>query len=154
MRLTPRTVMKTLHAGGLCALVAAGVALTGPFHYDDLGLPFPDTVAHAILFYGVTLALLTALPRSRAAEVALGAVAVGAMSEVVQSLVGREMSLHDLAGDSIGVAFAYTPIAITRLRELIRTYPDLSFAEIHARDPRRGQKRFARWRAAFARLLG
>lgn len=153
MRLTPNTLMQTLRVGGLLALGSAGVALAGPFHYDDLGLPFPDTVAHAILFYGVTLALLTALPRSRAADIAVGAVAVGALSEIVQALVGREMSLHDFAGDCIGVTFAYAPVAITRLRELIRTYPDLTFAEISARDPRRAQPRFARIRAAFAKLL-
>lgn len=136
MRVTPHRVMQTLRAGAVVAGVAAAVALAGPFKYEDLGLPFPDTVAHAILFYGVTLALLSALPRARANEVAMIALLLGAMSEVVQQAFGRQMSLHDLAGDSVGVAAAYAPVAITRLRELARLHPHLSFAEIRAQDRR------------------
>ncbi len=70
MRLTPHRVMQTLRVGGISAGVAAVIALAGPFRYEDLNLPFPDTVAHAALFYGVTLAMLTSLPKARANEVA------------------------------------------------------------------------------------
>lgn len=136
MRLTPHRVMQTLRLGGLCAGVAAVIALAGPFKYEDLGLPFPDTVAHAVLFYGVTLAMLTSLPRARANEVAMIAILLGGMSEVVQSVFGRQMSLQDFAGDVAGVAAAYVPIAITRLRELSRLHPHLTFAEIRAADRR------------------
>lgn len=138
MRFTPHKLMQALRVVGVFAGLAAAAALSGPFRYGDLGLPFPDTVAHALLFYSLTLLLLASMPRSRAAEVALAAVALGAASEVAQSLVGREMSLHDFAGDSIGVLVAYAPVAITRLRELARTHPHQTFAEIRAQDRRRG----------------
>jgi VanZ family protein len=116
--------------------VAAVIALAGPFRYEDLGLPFPDTVAHAVLFYGVTLAMLTSLPRARANEVAMIAILLGGMSEVVQAVFGRQMSFHDFAGDTVGVAVAYAPVAITRLRELARAHPHLTFAEIQPNDRR------------------
>ena len=136
MRLTPHRVMRTLRVGGMSAGVAAVIALAGPFRYADLGLPFPDTVAHAVLFYGVTLAMLTSLPRARANEVAMIAILLGGMSEVVQAVFGRQMSFQDFAGDCVGVAAAYAPIAITRLRELSRLHPHLTFAEIRAADRR------------------
>ena len=107
MRLTPHRVMQTLRVGGVSAGVAAVIALAGPFKYEDLHLPFPDTVAHAMLFYGVTLAMLTSLPRARANEVAMIALLLGGMSEVLQSVFGRSMSFHDFAGDSVGVAMAW-----------------------------------------------
>jgi VanZ family protein len=128
--------MQTLRVGGMSAGVAAVIALAGPFRYADLGLPFPDTVAHAVLFYGVTLAMLTSLPKARANEVAVIAVMLGGMSEVVQAVFGRSMSFVDFAGDCVGVAAAYAPIAITRLRELSRLHPHLTFAEIRAADRR------------------
>ena len=136
MRLTPHNLMQALRVGGVVAGVAAVIALAGPFRYEDLGLPFPDTVAHAVLFYGVTLALLTSLPRARANEVAVIAVLLGAMSEVVQATFGRQMSFQDFAGDTVGVAAAYAPVAITRLRELVRLHPHQTFAEIRAQDRR------------------
>ena len=136
MRLTPHRVMQTLRVGGITAGVAAVIALAGPFKYEDLGLPFPDTVAHAVLFYGVTLAMLSALPRARANEVAMIAVLLGGMSEVVQAVFGRQMSFQDFTGDAVGVAAAYAPVAITRLRELARLHPHLTFGEIRAHDRR------------------
>lgn len=137
MRLTPHILMQVLRLGGVASGLSAVVALGGPFKYEDLGLPFPDTVAHAVLFYGVTLAMLTALPRSRASEVAVVAILLGAISEVLQSLFGRQMSWQDFAADTAGVAVAYAPVAITRLRELARTHPHHSFAEIRAMDRRK-----------------
>ena len=136
MRLTPHKLMRACRFGAVFAAVAAAVALTGPFRYRDLGLPFPDTVAHALLFYGLTLGATAALPRSRAAEIAIAMVGLGAASEAAQALVGREMSLHDLAGDAAGVFFAYAPVAVGRLRELTRTHPHMTFAELHRIDPR------------------
>jgi hypothetical protein len=139
MRLTPYKLMRAFRFAAVLAAAAAVVALTGPFRYRDLGLPFPDTVAHALLFYGLTLAATAALPRSRAAEIALAMVGIGGASELTQALVGREMSLHDLAGDSMGVLAAYAPVAIGRLRELARTHPHLTFAELRRIDRRRSQ---------------
>ena len=139
MRLTPHVLMTALRRAGALAAVAAVVALTGPIHYADLHLPFPDTVAHAILAYGLMVLSLAAFPRSRASDIALAAVGLSIASEMAQALVGREMSLHDVLGDSSGVAAAYAPVAIGRLRELARTHPHLTFAELRRIDPRRAR---------------
>ena len=139
MALTPHLVMTALRRGGVVGAFAAVVALVAPFHYDDLHLPFPDTVAHAILAYGLTVLAFGAFPRSRAADVVRGAIGIAIVSEMVQALVGREMSLHDVAGDGAGIAAAYAPLAISRLRELTRTHPHLSFAELRRIDPRRAR---------------
>jgi VanZ family protein len=136
MRLTPHFLMRAFRAASVLAVVGGVVALTGPFRYSDLNLPFPDTVAHALLFYGLTLAAIGGLPRSRANEVAVFMLGMGLLSEAAQQILGRQMSLHDLAGDAAGVAAAYAPIALTRLRELARTHPHLTFAELRRIDPR------------------
>lgn len=138
MRLTPHGLMIALRRLAALGALTAAVLLTGPIHSRDLHMPFPDTVAHGLMFYALTLLAFTALPKVRSAEVALGVLAVGALSELVQSLVGREMSLHDLVGDSIGIVAAYVPVAMQRLRELARTHPHMTFAEIQRNDRRRG----------------
>lgn len=136
MSLTPHKLMMLLRAGAVLAGLAALVALSAPLRYSDLNLPFPDTVAHAMLFYGLTLVATGALPRSRALDVALAFIGLGAASEVAQSMVGREMSFHDVFGDATGVAAAYAPVALARLRELIRTHPHATFAELRRMDRR------------------
>jgi len=141
MRLTPHKLITLLRAGAIVAGLAAVAALSGPFHYDDLHLPFPDTVAHGMLFYGLTLIATGALPRSRALEIALAFVALGGASEVAQSMVGREMSFHDFFGDMAGVVAAYAPVAMGRLRELARTHPDATFAELRRADRRQRRPR-------------
>jgi len=142
MRLTPHKLMMLLRAGAVIAGLAAVAALSGPFKYSDLNLPFPDTVAHGMLFYGLTLVATGALPRSRAFDIALAFVGLGAASEFAQSLVGREMSLHDVLGDTAGVVAAYAPVALGRLRELARTHPHVTFAELRRTDRRsaRGER--------------
>ena len=139
MRFTPHTLIRMLRAGAIVAGLAAVAALSGPFKYEDLNLPFPDTVAHGMLFYGLTLAVTGSLPRSRAFEIALTFVGLGALSEFGQSLVGREMSFHDFFGDLAGVAAAYAPVAIERLRHLERTQPHTTFAELRRTDRRRAR---------------
>lgn len=138
-RLTPHDVMTAIRRAGLAGGFAAAAALTGPFHYNDLHLPFPDTVAHAILAYALTLLAFGALPRWRATDIARIGLALSVGSEMVQALVGREMSLHDVLGDAAGVAAAYGPVAMGRLRELTRTHPHLTFAQLRRLDRRRAR---------------
>lgn len=139
LRLTPNDVMTAIRRGGLAAGLAAAAALTGPFHYKDLHLPFPDTVAHAMMAYALTLLAFGALPRWRATDLVRIGLGLSVGSEMIQALVGREMSLHDALGDGIGVACAYAPVAMGRLRELARTHPDLTFIELRRLDRRRGR---------------
>ncbi|WP_296596715.1 hypothetical protein [Phenylobacterium sp.] len=140
MQLTPHKLIGLLRIAAVVAGLAAVAALSGPFKYDDLGLPFPDTIAHGMLFYGLTLVATGALPRSRSLEIALAFVALGGASEFAQSLVGREMSFHDFFGDLAGVTAAYAPVAVGRLRELARTHPHATFAEIRRNDRRQRRR--------------
>lgn len=140
MEFTLNQILKVLRALGACAAVATAVALTGPFKYEDLGLPFPDFVAHGLVFYGLAAIMLATLPRSRTLELALALVGVGAASEVVQAMVGRQMSFHDFAGDMAGVAAAMTPVLLTRFRLVVREHPEKTLAEIRALDRRQGRR--------------
>ena len=69
MLATPHQLMIAVRAAGIAAGLAALIELGGPFHYADLGLPFPDTVAHGLLFYGLAVLMLGALPRSRTSDI-------------------------------------------------------------------------------------
>jgi hypothetical protein len=137
MDLTPHKLMQLLRAAAIGAGLAATFALTGPIHYEDLGLPFPDTVAHAALFYGLSVLMLSALPRSRAGDLAAALVAIGGISEVVQGIVGRDMDWRDWLADSVGVAAAFTPVVAGQFRALVRRWPHTTFAELKRRDRRR-----------------
>ena len=143
MTLTPHKLMIALRGAGAGAGLAALVALTGPFHYNDLGLPFPDTVAHALLFYGLSVLMFGALPRSRMWDLIWALLALGAASEVAQAMVGREMSLHDFLGDACGVAGAFLPTLMGQLRVLVRAQPHTHFADLRAQD-----RRATRWAPA------
>lgn len=126
MPVTPHRLMIVLRGAGVLGGLAALIALTGPFRYDQLGLPFPDTVAHALLFYGLGSLMLGALARSRTSDLVWTLVGLGGASEIAQSLVGRETSLHDLVGDLAGTALVFLPVYLGRFRawsELIRTSP-------------------------------
>lgn len=137
MPLTPHKMMMALRAAGVVAGLCATAALAGPFHYADLGLPFPDIVAHGLLFYGLSMLMFSSLPRSRTADLAVALLVVGIISELVQALVGREMSLADFAGDAVGVTLAFLPAYLAQFRALVREHPHATFAELRRMDRRR-----------------
>ena len=141
MPVTPHRLMIALRGAGILGGLAALIALTGPFRYDQLGLPFPDTVAHALLFYGLGSLMLGALPRSRTQDLAAALVGLGVASEVAQSLVGREMSLHDFAGDVVGATLVFLPVYLGRFRDLVRTHPHVTFADLRKLDRRQAGSR-------------
>lgn len=136
MSWTPHQLMIVVRWAGVVAGFAALVALGGPFRYADLGLPFPDTVAHGLLFYGLAVLMLGALPRSRTADMGwtLGLLAVA--TEIGQSLVGREMSLHDAAGDLLGAGLALAPVYLAQFRTLVRDHPHTQLADLRRVDRR------------------
>lgn len=135
--MTPHKLMLALRGTAIAAGVGAVLALTGPIHYEDLGLPFPDSVAHAALFYALSVLMLAALPRSRAVDMALALTLIGGLSEVVQGLVGRDMDVRDWMADAVGVAAAFAPAAVAQFRALVRRWPHATFSELRARDRRR-----------------
>lgn len=141
MRLTPHRLMIAMRAAGGIIGLAALAALTGPFRYDQLGLPFPDTVAHGLLFYGLGVLMLGTLPRSRTSDIARSLIGFGIASEMAQALVGREMSLRDFAGDLAGVGLVVLPVYLGRFREQVRTHPHETFADLRRGDRRRGAAR-------------
>jgi VanZ family protein len=143
MPLTPHRLMTAVRAAGLLGGLLALVALTGPFRYDDLHLPFPDTVAHGLLFYGLGALMMGALPRSRTSDLAWALAGLGVASEMAQALVGREMSLHDFAGDMAGVALLIGPTWLAQFRTLVRAHPHATFGEIRRMDRRQGRARTA-----------
>ena len=136
MPVTPHRLMIVLRGAGVLGGFAALIALTGPFRYDQLGLPFPDTVAHGLLFYGLGVLMLGALPRSRTSDLAAVLVGLGVASEIAQSLVGREMSLKDFAGDLAGAALVFVPVYLERFRDLVRTHPHVTFGDLRQLDRR------------------
>ena len=136
MPVTPHRLMIVLRGAGVLGGIAALIALTGPFRYDQLGLPFPDTVAHALLFYGLGSLMLGALARSRTSDLVWTLVGLGVASEIAQSLVGRETSLHDLAGDLAGSALVFLLVYLGRFRDLVRTHPHVTFGDLRQLDRR------------------
>ena len=133
---TPHQLMIAVHAAGIAAGLAALLALGGPFRYDDLGLPFPDTVAHGLLFYGLAILMLGALPRSRTIDIGWTLIGLAVATEIGQSLVGREMSLHDAAGDITGAALALAPTYVAQFRAVVRSHPHARFADLRKMDRR------------------
>lgn len=140
MALTPRKLTRAVRIAGVAAGMAALFALTGPFRWADLGMPFPDFIGHAMLFYGLAVLMMAALPRSRTADLAVGLLVIAAGSEVLQSLVGREMGWSDFLGDSAGVAAAVVPTYLAAFRRLVREHPDATLAELRALDRRRSRR--------------
>lgn len=140
MTLTPRKITAAIRGLGIAAGVAALIALTGPFRYSDLGLPFPDTVAHAGLFYALSALMFASLPKSRTFELMLVLLGLGALSEFAQAAIGREASLHDMAGDAAGVFAAILPTYLAHLRTLTRAHPDSTFEELRRMDRRQGRR--------------
>lgn len=140
MTLTPHKLMTALRGVGIAVAIAALIALTGPFKYKDLGLPFPDTVAHGILFYGLAVLLIGALPRSRTFDLGWMLLVLGVATEIAQAIIGREASFKDFAGDAAGIAAAIAPTYLAQLRALVRTHPHTSFAELKTLDRRQGPR--------------
>lgn len=141
MRLTLRRLVSLVRWTGIAAALAAVFGLMGPIHYEDLHLPMSDKVAHGMLFYGLTVLMLGALPRSRTTDMVLALIVLGGLSEVVQGLVGRDMDVFDLLSDSVGVAAAAAPTYLAAFRRLARLHPDATLAELRAMDRRRPRVR-------------
>ncbi|HET6969560.1 MAG TPA: hypothetical protein VFH92_00420 [Phenylobacterium sp.] len=137
MRLTLHKLVILVRWAGVVMALAAAFGLTGPIHYEDLGLPVSDKVAHGALFYALTLLMLGALPRSRMGDMALVLVAIGGASEVVQGVVGRDMDVFDFLADSVGVAAAVAPAYLAAFRRLAREHPHATLADLRALDRRR-----------------
>ncbi|MBN9318548.1 MAG: hypothetical protein J0I28_02515 [Caulobacterales bacterium] len=115
--------------------------MLGPFQGLEESFGLSDKAAHALAFYATTLGLFLAAPRMRRMDLALGVLGFGLVMEGLQGVAGRDISLWDFAADAAGVAAAVAPGMVERLRHHVRTNPYMTFAEIGARDRRRGRRK-------------
>jgi VanZ family protein len=100
--------------------LALAVLLLGPdMHLEDL-LGISDKIAHGAAFYTLTLGLFACFPRNRRTDLGLIVIFIGAATEVVQAMVGRDGNFPDFAADATGILAAMLPATIERIRLSIR----------------------------------
>lgn len=92
------------------------VVLTGPFQGVERNFGIEDKSAHALAFYVLTLVAIYGLPQLRKLEVALLAICVGGLMEIVQHFTGREFSFSDAFANSVGVIMAVLPLYVVDIR--------------------------------------
>ena len=129
--------------GRLALVVGLPIGLLlmlGPFQGEKHIFGLNDKAAHAIAFGCATLALLVAMPRSRRGDLALASLAMGALVEVIQGLVGRDADIFDLGADLAGIRMVYLMTQVETLRVLARDQGRQSFRTIRAGDRRRSRR--------------
>jgi len=100
--------------------LALALLLLGPdMHLEDL-LGISDKIAHGAAFYTLTLGLFACFPRNRRTDLGLIVIFIGAATEVVQAMVGRDGNFPDFAADATGILAAMLPATIERIRLSIR----------------------------------
>lgn len=137
--ITPRRLVLILRVCAVACGLGLAVLMLGPFQGLEHAFGLGDKPAHAIAFFCVSTGLFAIIPDWRRGDIALGVLGVAVLSEVLQALTGRSMSVTDLMADATGVLVALVPGWIERLRLLARTYPDAGFAEIRAADRRQSR---------------
>ena len=114
------TLMRT--AVALLGLALA-VLLLGPNLDLEGKLGISDKLAHGAAFYTLTLGLFACFPRNRRTDLGLIVIFLGAASEVLQAVVGRDGNFPDFAADATGIVAAMLPATIERVRMSIRQSP-------------------------------
>ena len=101
-------------------LITAGlvcvVGMVGPFQGVEKAFVPADKAAHFIAFYGLTALMMAAFRKNRRLEIALSAALLGGSIEIAQMVVGRGVSLSDLAADAAGAFAVWTPMWLQSLR--------------------------------------
>ncbi|MBW8882484.1 MAG: VanZ family protein [Asticcacaulis sp.] len=100
--------------------ITVGVLVFGPFSGAEEQFGLTDKEAHAAAFFALTIAALMGLPRLRKWDVALIIVTLGALVEVVQTIVGRDGNVPDWLADTLGVALAVVPMQLETVRFRLR----------------------------------
>lgn len=135
--LTPRQIIRLSRLAAAISGFGLAALMLGPFQGLEQAFGLSDTAAHAIAFFAATTGLFLVAPKWRRGDIAIGAIAFGVIIELLQGLTGRSMSATDIMADVLGVAVALVPGTIEHLRWMARAHPDLTLAEIAARDRRR-----------------
>jgi VanZ family protein len=100
--------MKTLLRIAAATVLAVLIALmVGPFGELEGRTGIWDKGAHFVAFGVILLCLGALFSRIPRLALAIGAVGVGGLVEVVQGLTGRDASLGDLLADALGAAVVF-----------------------------------------------
>lgn len=100
--------MKTLLRLAATTVFAVLIALmVGPFGELEGRTGIWDKGAHAVAFGVILLCLGALFSRIPRLALALGAVAIGGLVEVIQGLTGRDASAGDLLADALGATVVF-----------------------------------------------
>lgn len=95
-------IVLRLAAGAVFAVLIA--LMVGPFQNVEAATNIWDKAAHFVAFGVILLCLGALMPRRPRIGLAIAAVAVGGLVEIVQGLTGRDASWGDLLADALGAA--------------------------------------------------
>lgn len=87
-------------------LVVLLALLLGPATSVESDAPGIDKVAHFFAFGFVLWSFGVLFPKLSRVQLAIGAVLFGALTEILQGMVGRDADIIDLMADSLGIATA------------------------------------------------
>ncbi|MDB5441600.1 MAG: hypothetical protein JWM33_4027 [Caulobacteraceae bacterium] len=118
--LTPRHIRLAARLSLGFGLILLAVLMLGPFGGLEKRILLGDKQAHFLAFYGLTALSFVAVPNRRRADLCLIILVLGAVLEVVQGMVGRDMDLADLFADLAGVAAVMLPGWLEQARRLAR----------------------------------
>lgn len=104
--------------GVIAALLMPATSFSG-----KSGLTPWDKADHFIAFYGLALIAIAAFPRLKLRYLTLIMAAVGFAIEGVQPLTGRDASLADGLANTFGILAVTAPVAISRWRRLMKSFP-------------------------------
>lgn len=90
---------------------------------------YADKLVHAALFACVSICLAILLPRLTAPVLLLTTIAIGALTEGLQGLVGRDPSWGDLLANAVGASLVLVVALIARV------YPDRRSSGSRRADP-------------------
>jgi VanZ family protein len=99
-------VNRILRIAAVAALALVLALLLGPATAVETGRPGLDKIAHFASFGLVLWSLGVLFQRRCRLHLALAALAIGALTEGIQALVGRDADLLDFVADALGVAVA------------------------------------------------
>ncbi|WP_297506563.1 VanZ family protein [uncultured Caulobacter sp.] len=139
-------MLKPVHFVAAARLTLLGGSLTvavltlGPFQGAEAIFGLSDKAAHAIAFGGLLAVSFLAFPRMRRHDLAVAALVMGAAVEVAQIFAHRDGNLPDWLADAAGILTVYGASMIETVRSLARQQGQLTFAQIAARDRRRGRR--------------
>lgn len=97
---------RILRLVALAVLASVLILLLGPTTSFEIQQPGLDKVAHFAAFGLVLWSLGILVPRVRRTHLAMVALILGAVTEGVQALVGRDPDLLDFAADAAGIGAA------------------------------------------------